>query len=47
MTSFPWNAPTTAFTLTATFEDGTESSHSAPFDFTDTVSAPVVATINR
>ena len=40
------SAPTTAFTLTATFEDGTESPHSAPFEFTDTVPAPVVTTIN-
>lgn len=39
--------PTTAFTLTATFEDGTESPHSAPFDFTDTVPAPVITNANR
>lgn len=41
------SAPTTAFTLTATFEDGTESPHSAPFDFTDTVPAPVLIKITR
>ena len=41
------SSPTTAFTLTATFEDGTESPHSAPFDFADTVPAPVVTTIKR
>lgn len=40
-------APTTAFTLTATFEDGTESPHSAPFEFTDTVPAPVIKSITR
>ena len=41
------SSPATAFTLTATFEDGTESPHSAPFDFADTVPAPVVTTIKR
>ena len=41
------SSPTTAFTLTATFEDGTESPHSAPFDFTDTVPAPVLIKITR
>ena len=41
------SSPTTAFTLTATFEDGTESPHSAPFEFADTVPAPVVTTIKR
>lgn len=41
------SSPTTAFTLTATFADGTESPHSAPFEFTDTVPAPVVTTIKR
>ena len=41
------SSPTTAFTLTATFEDGTESPHSAPFDFTDTVPAPVITNANR
>ena len=41
------SAPTTAFTLTATFEDGTESPHSAPFDFADTVPAPVITNANR
>lgn len=41
------SSPTTAFTLAATFEDGTESPHSEPFDFTDTVPAPVVTTIKR
>ena len=41
------SSPTTAFTLTATFEDGTESPHSAPFDFADTVPAPVLIKITR
>ncbi len=41
------SSPTTAFTLTATFEDGTESPHSAPFEFTDTVPAPVLIKITR
>ena len=41
------SAPATAFTLTATFEDGTESPHSAPFEFTDTVPAPVLIQITR
>lgn len=41
------SSPTTAFTLTATFSDGSESPHSAPFDFADTVPAPVVTTIKR
>lgn len=41
------SSPTTAFTLTATFEDGTESPHSAPFDFADTVPAPVITNANR
>ena len=41
------SSPTTAFTLTATLADGTESPHSAPFDFADTVPAPVVTTIKR
>lgn len=31
---------TTPFTLTATFADGTESPHSAPFAFTDALPAP-------
>ena len=31
---------TTPFTLTATFADGTESPHSAPFAFTDQLPAP-------
>ena len=39
------SSQTTAFTLTATFEDGTESPHSAPFDFADTVPAPVLIKI--
>ena len=41
------SSPTTAFTLTATFADGSESPHSAPFDFTDTVPAPVLIKITR
>lgn len=41
------SALTTAFTLTATFEDGTESPHSAPFEFADTVPAPVLIKISR
>ena len=41
------SAPTTAFTLTATFEDGSESPPSAPFEFTDTVPAPVLIKISR
>ena len=41
------SSPTTAFTLTATFEDGTESPHSVPFDFADTVPAPVLIKISR
>lgn len=41
------SSPTTAFTLTATFEDGTESPHSAPFEFADTVPAPVLIKISR
>lgn len=32
--------PTTNFTLTAYFIDGSESPHSAPFPFTDTVVKP-------
>lgn len=40
-------APSTAFTITATFADGSESPHSAPFEFTDTVPAPVINTITR
>ena len=36
---------TTAFTLTATFADNTESPHSAPFAFTDALPAPGVKTI--
>ena len=41
------SSPTTAFTLTATFADGSESPHSAPFEFTDTVPAPVLIKITR
>lgn len=41
------SAPTTAFTLTATFADGSESPHSAQFEFTDTVPAPIINTITR
>lgn len=40
-------APTTVFTLTASFADGTESPHSSPFDFADTVPAPVLIKITR
>lgn len=40
-------APTTPFTLTATFVDGTESPHSDPFEFSDTVPAPVLIKITR
>ena len=38
-------AATTNFTLTATFSDGTESPHSAPFAFTLSSSAPLSAII--
>ena len=38
---------TTPFTITATFADGSESPHSAPFEFTDTVPAPVIKSITR
>lgn len=38
---------TTPFTITATFADGSESPHSAPFEFTDTVPAPVLIKITR
>ncbi len=41
------SAPSTAFTITATFADGSESPHSAPFEFTDTVPAPVLKSITR
>lgn len=40
-------APTTQFTMTATFADGTESPHSPPFEFSDTVPAPVLIKITR
>ena len=40
-------AQTTAFTLTASFADGTESPHSAPFEFADTVPAPELMKIIR
>lgn len=36
---------TTPFTLTATFADGTESPHSAPFAFTDQLPAPGIRSL--
>ena len=36
---------TTAFTLTATFADNTESPHSAPFAFTDQLPAPGIRSL--
>ena len=39
--------PTTTFTITATFADGTESPQSPPFEFADTVPAPVLIKITR
>ena len=41
------SAPSTDFTLTAVFTDGTESPQSAPFTFNDTVSAPSITIISR
>lgn len=41
------SSQTTPFTITATFVDGTESPHSAPFEFSDTVPAPVLIKITR
>lgn len=36
---------TTRYTLTAVFADGTESPHSAPFDFVYTQAAPILINI--
>ena len=40
-------SPSTAFTLTSIFVDGSESPHSAPFDFRDTIPSPAIQAITR